>query len=96
MVSNSKDITRALVANCLIALSKCPGVLLIGVSEIVHMQDHGEGCMALMLLQSVALTKCVGLQTRNEGDIHRMNDLFSTHQDQTMGLGSLNQATIML
>ena len=50
---------------------------------------------------------CAGLQAGIEGDIHDMNELFSTHQDQGAGCGvhlvdavnafsSLNHATMLL
>ena len=94
------DSIRALVASCLIALEKCPGVRPIGIGETLRRVIGKAVCMATCLDAAVVCDSdqlCTGLQVAIEGAIHGMNEMFSTHQDQDSGWGSLlNHAAMLL
>jgi len=79
---------RALVASCLIALNKCPGVRPIGIGETLHRIIGNAVCLATSLdavLFCGSDQLCGELQAGIEGAIHGMNELFSAHQDQGTG-----------
>ena len=79
------DSIRTLVASCLIALDKCPGVRPIGIGEILRRIIGKTVCLATCLDAALVCGSdqlCAGLQAGIEGAIHGMNELFSTHQDQ--------------
>jgi len=86
------DDIRALVASRLIALNKCPGVRPIGIGESLRRVIGKAVCMATRIDAALACGSdqlCAGLKVGIEGAIHAMNDLFSTHQDQSSGWGVL-------
>jgi len=82
------DDIRALVASCLIALNKCPGVRPIGIGETLRRVIGKVVCMATCIDAALVCGSdqlCPGLKAGIEGAIHAMNDLFSAHQDQSSG-----------
>ena len=83
------DDVRALMANCLIALDKCPGVLPIGIGEalrrilgkvvaLITRSDLEEVCGTDQL--------CSGLCSGLEGTIHAVHELFDDHCNLGRGL----------
>jgi len=103
------DDIRALVANRLITLNKCPGVRPIGIGETLC-RIIGKAYLATHLDAALVCGSdqlCVGFQVGIEGAIHGMNELFSAYQDQGTGWGvllvdaanafnSLNRAAMLL
>ena len=86
------DSIRALVASQLIALDKCPGVRPIGIGKTLRRIIGKAVCLATRLDVALACGSdqlCAGLQASIEGAIYGMNELFSTHQDQSTGWGVL-------
>ena len=84
------DSIRALVVSHLIALDKCPGVRPIGIGKTLHRIIVKTVCLATRLDATLVCCSdqlCTGLQAGIEGAIHGMNELFSTHQDQSTGWG---------
>ena len=78
------DSIRALVANHLIALDKCPEVRPIGIGETLHRIIGKAVCLAACLDAALVCGSdqlCAGLQAGIEDAIHGMNQLFSTHHD---------------
>ena len=87
------DDIRALVASRLIALNKCPVVRPIGIGETLRRIVGKAVCLATRIDAALVCGSdqlCVGLKAGIEGAIHAMNDLFSTHQDQSSGWGVLS------
>jgi hypothetical protein len=85
---------RALVANRLVALDKCPGVRPIGIGECLR-RILGK-VMAKVTRDSATLEAgadqlCMGLAGGIEGAIHGMNELFQqfSEDDDTGGYGML-------
>ena len=86
------DDIRALVASHLIALNKCPGVCPIGIGETLRRIIGKAVCLATHIDAALVCGSdqlCASVKVGIEGAIHAMNDLFSTHQDQSSGWGVL-------
>ena len=104
------DDIQALVASHLITLDKCPGVKPIGVGETLHWIINKAICVVIRFdpsLECGSEQLCAGLQSRIEGAIHAMNELFNVHQhdstgwsmllvDATSAFNSLSRATMLL
>jgi len=86
------DDVRALMASCLIAFNKCPGVRPIGIGETLHRVIEKAVCLATHLDAALVCGSdqlCAGLQAGIERAIHAMNELFAAHQDDLNGWGVL-------
>jgi hypothetical protein len=99
---------RALMANRLIALNKCPGVRPIGIGETLR-RILGK-CLVLATGKDVeevcnAEQLCTGVQAGIEGAIHAMRDLFDQNANDGWGMllvdasnafNSINRATALM
>ena len=80
---------RALMANWLIALNKCPGVRPIGIGEALqHVLGKIVALATRADLEEVCGTDqlCSGLQAGMEGAIHAVKELFDVNCDAGWGL----------
>jgi hypothetical protein len=80
---------RALMANRLVALDKCPGVRPIGIGECLR-RILGK-CLVLATGKDVeevcnAEQLCTGVQAGIEGAIHAMRDLYDTNVNNGWGM----------
>ena len=99
---------RALIANRLIALDKCPGVRTIGIGETLRRVLGKAVCFATRVdveLSCGADQLCGGVRSGIEGAIHAMTGLFSQHAvssgwgvllvDASNAFNSLNRAALL-
>ena len=80
---------RALMANRLIALDKCPGVRPVGIGEALRRVLGRTVCMVTRSdLEDVAGTDqlCAGTKMGIEGAIHAVGDLFNEHKSGGWGV----------
>ena len=86
------DNIRALLASCLIALDKCPGVCPIGVGETLRRIVGKAICSVTRFDASVICSSdqlCASLQCSIKGAIHAMNELFDANQFNSSRWGVL-------
>jgi hypothetical protein len=81
--------TRALLANRLIGLDKCPGVRPIGCGEVLR-RIIGKTVMSIAGADAKVICGadqlCAGLEAGIEAAVHAMNDLFSEHAGSGWGV----------
>ena len=88
---------RALMANKLIALDKCPGVRPIGIRECLC---HVPGCVLALVTGWEAQSACgvdqiaCGMQSGIEGAIHAMSALYDDHSNDGWGFLLMDAANV--
>ena len=74
---------QAIMANCMVAFDKCPGVHPLGIGEILRRLIAKmviEACGGEVRLNCGVANLCTGLQAGIEGGIHAADVLFKEHQ----------------